>query len=289
MNLKALEHMRVIFSRKGFDSAAGGCASPIVNGECLSLPIPTSMPTPISYAELNGPYADLVQDLTRGRIKPNQPCHLDPDIHADMISRHPNWHGALGQVGTAQSHLERTGVEIGDLFLFWGLFRPVKYNQRWVFDGPAEHRIFGWLQVGEVIHLGCDGSRATTRHPWLVDHPHVRAGWSEKNTLYIASDEVVLNKKSSNLPGWGKLRSGFRLTTGGIGDDVRPGLWNAPAWLNPKKGGAGMTYHRAPERWDDETVQVVSRGQEFVAHTNGSDEAVSWIHRVLHFGVTTDA
>lgn len=33
--------MKIILSRKGFDSVAGGCASPIINGKTLlSLPIP---------------------------------------------------------------------------------------------------------------------------------------------------------------------------------------------------------------------------------------------------------
>ena len=84
-------------------------------------------------------------------------------------------------------------------YSYSGVFRPVKREQRWVFDGPAAHRIFGWLQVGEIIHLGSDGSSALQRHPWLVDHPHVRAGWSDKNTLYIASDQLVLNGTATSL------------------------------------------------------------------------------------------
>lgn len=273
--------MRIIFSRKGFDSSAGGCASPIVDGECISLPIPTSMPTPISFADLNGWYGDLVEDLTKGRIGRDRPCHLDPDIHVDSIPRRASWRGALGQTGTAQSHLERNRVGTGDLFLFWGVFRPVKRKQRWVFDGPAEHRIFGWLQVGEIIHLGSDGSSALQRHPWLVNHPHVRAGWSDKNTLYIASKQLVLNGTPTSLPGWGRLRSGYRLTAI-TNDSIRPGLWRAPCWLNPNVGGCGMTYHQAPQRWGVETVQVVNRGQEFVAQPNGSTAATEWILDILN-------
>jgi hypothetical protein len=194
-----------------------------------------------------------------------------------------SWRGALGQTGTAQSHLERNGVGIGDLFLFWGVFRPVKREQRWVFDGPAEHRIFGWLQVGEIIHLGPDGSGSLKCHPWLIDHPHVRAGWSDKNTLYIASEELKMHGASTGLPGWGTLHSGYRLTTS-VPDAIRPGLWRVPSWLNPKQGGCGMTYHQAPQRWDHETVQVVSRGQEFVAQANGSTAATEWILDVLNQG-----
>lgn len=276
--------MKIIFSRKGFDSGAGGCASPIVDGECITLPIPTKMPTPVTFGDLAGPYGELVEDLTKGRVTRSTPCHLDPDLDAELYPRRFGWRGALGQVGSAQGHLRRNDVGVGDLFLFWGVFRPVKRKQRWVFDGRPEHRIFGWLQVGDVISLGPDGSHAAERYPWLIDHPHVRAGWSDKNTLYIASNELQLNGRPTGSPGWGRLRQGFRLTSGVSGDDLRAGLWSTPSWLNPKHGGSGMTYHGAPERWDNETVQVVSRGQEFVVHANGSDEAAGWVQEALRDG-----
>jgi hypothetical protein len=41
--------MRVIFSRKGFDSAAGKVPSPIIEGEPISLPIPTERRSETSY------------------------------------------------------------------------------------------------------------------------------------------------------------------------------------------------------------------------------------------------
>ena len=44
--------MRIVFSRKGFDSAAGGGPSPIVDGRPLSLPIPTAGPSRTTYDDL---------------------------------------------------------------------------------------------------------------------------------------------------------------------------------------------------------------------------------------------
>jgi hypothetical protein len=41
--------MRIIFSRKGFDSAAGKAPSPIMEGEPISLPIPTERRSETSY------------------------------------------------------------------------------------------------------------------------------------------------------------------------------------------------------------------------------------------------
>ncbi|MGE4127311.1 MAG: hypothetical protein AB7E80_03980 [Hyphomicrobiaceae bacterium] len=274
--------MRIIFSRKGFDSGAGGCASPILDGECISLPIPTSMPSPTTFADLSGPHGDLVEDLTKGRIGRDRHCHVDPDIDGAVLPRKNGWRGALGQVAAAQGHLERNAVGVGDVFLFWGVFRPVRRAQRWVFDGPAEHRIFGWLQVGEAIQLGSDGSHALDRHSWLSDHPHVRAGWSKKNTLYVATDQLGLNGVSTSLPGWGRCGAGHRLTAAAPeGANVSPGKWHVPTWLNPKCGGSSMTYHGAAERWDAHTVQVVSRGQEFVADVGNSPEAAAWLEEVL--------
>lgn len=279
--------MRIIFSRKGFDSGAGGCASPIVDGECISLPIPTTMPSPTCYADIRGPHAALVEDLTKGRISGRHPCHLDPDIDDGLIPRREGWRGSLGQVSSAQGHLERNGVGLGDLFLFWGLFRPADRKRVWVFNGPAEHRIFGWLQVGHIIPLGPNGAPALDRNPWLVDHPHVRSGWSKKNTLYIASDKLTLNGHVTTYAGWGRLPQGYRLSAHDGNDLPRPGRWRVPAWLNPRHGSSGLTYHQNPSRWDDDTVQIVSRGQEFVAHVDKPDVVSAWIEGVLAEGVKT--
>ena len=45
---------RLILSRKGFDSKAGGSASPIFNdGSFFSIPIPQSHPSPKKYKDLD--------------------------------------------------------------------------------------------------------------------------------------------------------------------------------------------------------------------------------------------
>jgi len=47
--------MKIILSRKGFDSSVGGCASPILpDGKMLSLPIPTSVDV-LAYGEIRAP------------------------------------------------------------------------------------------------------------------------------------------------------------------------------------------------------------------------------------------
>src|SRR4051794_8770818 len=117
--------MRIIFSRKGFDSSFGGCPRPILDGCPLSLPIPTRGPSGTAFAHLRDPIPQMVADLTRGKLTPDHPCHLDPDLDAGSLpERLPGWRGALGQVAAARAHLANQGVSVGDLFLFWGLYRP---------------------------------------------------------------------------------------------------------------------------------------------------------------------
>lgn len=266
--------MQVVFSRKGFDSAAGGCPSPLIDGRPIPLPIPTRMPTAHRYEDLLGTIGELVQDLTNGRVAASMPCHLDPDVDPSMLPRLPNWRGALGQIGAAQAHLSNNKIAPGDLFLFWGLFRPAERQERWTFKGSREHRLFGWLQVGEIVHLGADGSHALSGRPWLRDHPHVRDGWGQSNTLYLASERVALGGEDLGLPGWGMFPHGLRLTAPGSSG---PSLWMVPDWLNPARGGVGMTYHPS-ERWGDNgTLRSAARGQEFIAKIGGRPDARAWL------------
>jgi hypothetical protein len=102
--------MKLIFSRKGFDSTAGRCPSPIVGGVPISLPIPTNGRSETSY-KLAG-LSEIVERVTKGRISGDDLCHEVP------VFRNDRW--AFGQTSAAQSHLENSLVGIGDVFLFFG-------------------------------------------------------------------------------------------------------------------------------------------------------------------------
>jgi Nucleotide modification associated domain 3 len=270
--------LKMIFSRKGFDGTAGGCPSPIIDGQPLSMPIPTRMPTQIRFGDLNGLYGDLVSDLTRGRWTAQDWCHLDPDIKLDSLPRQTGWRGALGQVSAAQGHLANQGIQTGDLFIFWGLFRPVEHVGRWRFVGKPEHRVWGWLQVADIIELGADGSHAVEERPWLSDHPHARAGWDAQNVLYIASERLTLGSRTLPLLGSGTLMTGYRLSEAG----AKTSTWRVPDWLNPRRGGSSMTYHPLHRWGEDGTVQSAARGQEFVAEPPKDGHAVEWVEALLH-------
>ena len=270
--------MKVIFSRKGVDSSAGQCASALVGERPVSLPIPTREPTLATYGHLTPELGRMARDLSRGALAGARPCHLDPDIDRDALSARPQgWRGALGQVSSSLSHLHNQGVGPGDLFLFWGLYRPVATTDGvWGYCGPRQHAMFGWLHVEAVCEVGEDGTDVLKHYPWLAAHPHVRPGWSGANAVYLASEGFALAGR--NFPGSGIFRRAFRLTESG---QRLPSVWKVPPWLDAAAGGVGFSYH-PPGRWlGDGRLRSAARGQEFVADITDRLDAAAWIADLL--------
>jgi hypothetical protein len=244
--------MRVIFSRKGFDSAAGKAPSPIIEGEPISLPIPTKRRSGTTYS-LAG-LGDIVEHMTKGRIRADDFCHEDP------VFLNGRW--AFGQTGAAQSHLARNGVGVGDVFLFFGLFASRDGRDR-------HHRLFGYLEVDEVRRLGCRPSESDNPEGFLRRHPHTIGEWNENNTLYLGSGA--------------KARSAHpRLCLTKPGNPVS--VWSVPAWLKT----TGLTYHGNPIRWASDTeLHVASRGQEFVSNIGDQAAPREWL-RAVQAAIETD-
>ncbi|MEZ4865105.1 MAG: hypothetical protein R3C14_27565 [Caldilineaceae bacterium] len=279
--------MKVILSRKGFDASAGGVASPIFpDGRIVSLPIPDPNGT-VRYDELTwesvalGP---LVESLTRGRISRGATAHLDPDIYTTLYPHRPDWRPLFGQDGAAQSHLVNQGVAEGDLFLFFGWFRQVEANgdgYRFVRNAPDQHLLYGWLQVGEVWS---GGEWWQTAPSWARYHPHCRAGYTVRNTLYCAAPQLT-------LPGAHLLLGGAGVFTHYHGQRVltAPGRkraeWRLPRWFYPHNGRPPLSYHSDRTRWTlaDDFVHLRSahRGQEFVLDTTAYPEALPWLSDLL--------
>lgn len=95
--------------------------------------------------------------------------------------------------------------------------------------------------------------------------------------LYLAREQLTMGSRVLPLPGSGVLKKGYRLSK----SEIKPSLWNVPDWLNPRRGGSGMTYHPA-ERWgDDGTVLSAARGQEFVAAPKSNSGAAEWLTALL--------
>jgi hypothetical protein len=188
--------MKVVLSRKGFDSSYGGMPSPILpDGRLVSLPIP-SRTDRNTLADINFPEIDiakLICDLSKGRLSHATQVHLDPDLDRSLRTRIEGWRPALGQTGSAQSHLAKCDVGAGDIFLFFGWFREAEQcNGTWRYSpgAPDLHVIFGWLEIDQVVPIVTHRDAALAQFPWIANHPHVASpDWYNNplNTLYLAS------------------------------------------------------------------------------------------------------
>lgn len=284
--------MKIILSRKGFDSTAGGIASPIMpNGRLLSLPIPVMRngEDGIPYHELRfdgQPLDQIIHQLWNGHHGPFQHAnaHLDPDLDGELFApRARGWRPSFGQRDRPQGHLHNQHVGVGDLFLFFGWFKdahPEGGQLRYVHPARDLHVVFGWLQIGRVLAVGQDEIPN-----WLHYHPHIVNAnlYGDNNTIYVARDELNLNGKDSAIAGAGifpQFNDALRLTAP---DEHRRSYWRLPRWFYPfgNRPRPPLTYHENPGRWilngDHVILESAYPSQEFVFDTAEYPEAVGWV------------
>jgi len=266
--------MKAIFSRKGFDSVCGGFPSPILPyGEMISLPIPSGdslrysdlkIKNEITYCELMKQLRLMIKTNDEWhRINEETTCHLDPDIHENMIDRKPGWRSCFGQSGSAQGHLKNQGVCKNDLFLFFGWFRKTKFcNDKLEYD-PLErgkHAIFGYFQIDEIVKV----DREYRVPDWMSYHPHASESSksNDSNTIYIARPKLSWN---SLLPGSGRFefREDLVLTKQGHSRSK----WCLPDCFSD----AEISFHNR-DSWKEGYFQSASIGQEFVIKDNKNVE-----------------
>lgn len=281
--------MKLVLSRKGFDSSAGGCPSPIFpDGRMISLPIPDKNSIVTyggirRYGETIGP---MVEQLSGGRIPQTHHAHLDPDLVEESLARRSGWRPIFGQTNQAQTHLQKNGVGVGDLFLFFGLFRRIHRSNgqlTWERGERPRHVIWGWLQVDEVLS---PDQVDTNRYDWAADHPHFHRGDDPQNTIYIARRRLDLGTGvSSTIPGAGVFsyyHPQLQLTAE---DGKNVSDWKLPTWFLPNRGRTPLTYHAKPERWEEHNsharLRAVSRGQEFVLDCREYPETKEWLKQLL--------
>jgi hypothetical protein len=313
-------NMKIILSRKGFDSKNGEVASPIFSagdGELrlFSLPIPLAQATceyqDISWSE--GNVRELIAALRGNKRKPlpNTP-HLDPDLHHGALNhRHPGWRPIFGQNSGPESQLQKAGVAHPmdpanrPLFLFFGWYREIQHTQigyRYRHGAPDLHAFFGWLQVErKIILTGSSSREAVIRAmPWAASHPHVACSYYDKgkNAIYVApqpgsaSDQLILNGRKTGLPASGTFRrfvpEVHTLTMKGKSRRY----WRVPYWFY-RNGEPGLGMHGKRTRWaaipnDSEHIQLqsVDIGQEFVFDSTEHEEekVFTWIESIIQAG-----
>lgn len=270
--------MKVILSRKGFDSGSGGGASPILpDGTLLSLPIPSegdpTLYSDLQYGDIN--YSGLIKQI-HPKKSDYKHCHLDPDLRADL-RKNPikDWKPAFGQISSAQGYLKNANVCRGDLFLFFGWFHKVKYtNKRYKFmkkndsndfyDISGLHIIYGYMEVGEIIK----GKGEIERYYW---HPHAseRRLNKDTNTLYLPSKTLSFNP---NLPGYGTLN--FRKDRVLTMEGMTKAKWIPHKFLIPEK-----TYGNRKNSSKSGELYYAGRWQELVI--NKSPELSQWVNEII--------
>ena len=259
--------MKIILSRKGFDSASGGCPSFIIGDKLISLPIPDEH-TDLEYNNVNICGYNLGEIFENSKIKPKlngkviTSCHLDPDIES----------GLFGQCSTAAKHLINNDVKIGDLLLFFGWFRDFdiesyKFSSQ---DKNGKHCIYAYFKIGKILDLNNSRERKEALH-LTKTHPHIAyesTEYQKINLLFVADTKLL---DGSKIKGCGRLKLSESTT-------LTKSNENKSIWLLPKCFlNTNMTYHTNKNRWTDlnsEYCQVKSvyRGQEFVISENKNIE-----------------
>lgn len=203
--------MKIILSRKGFDSANGGIVSPIMEGGTLvSFPIPSDDKD--SFDDLiycNQPYSQILKDL-KYKENPKYPnCHVDPDLSQDRRKiRIDGWCPIFGQVNSSAIYLRDTvKIQPGDLFLFFGNYHKVEFlngkyqyikNTGDFYSDNDLQLIWGYLQVGKII-INPEEQRKYCWHP----HSDREKYKEDSNVMFVASDKLSFNE---NMPGAGVLK-----------------------------------------------------------------------------------
>ena len=275
--------MKIILSRKGFDSAAGGYANPILpDGTLLSLPIPDE-DSSVFFSDLfyrGKSYYEIMRELHGTKMKEDgvnrvlcqsSGCHLDPDIRREAAWRKEGWKGIFGQIGSAQSHLKNQSVGVGDLFLYFGWFRKtVMVDGKLKFD-PSDkngrHIIYGYLQVGDVI----PGNKEAVFAPWMDGHPHTSGERLERsgNTVYVARDRLSFAKEHA---GFGVFPYDDRLLL--TKEGAARSKWILPDCFR----NIEISYH-TKKNWKEGYFQSAARGQEFVIQDG--EAILEWVESLF--------
>ncbi len=194
--------MKIVFSRKGFDSSNGGKPSFIFpDGSLFSVPIPTKNDK-LTFGDLQFSYAGdsahkILNQVTNGLHNENGICHHDPM----EIQHNDGKNLVLGQFGSPDGELRNGGIDKGDIFLFFGWFKHInKINGRWQYlrDSKNIQLIWSYMEVGSIHRINnmSDVKRKELfkQKSFLNEHPHVqRPNFEKNNSLYVSQQHEMFD------------------------------------------------------------------------------------------------
>jgi hypothetical protein len=302
---------RIILSRKGFDSKAGGEYSPFdpQTGKYILLPIPDGEignyignGTLFEQIEIKQDYLPGIHSTNLGELINNlgykqktkdkifeHYAHFDPWLgECPWIAEGSNHSiGAFGQVGSPQTQLKNQRVGKGDLFLFFSRFKPINRENAIVPDIIRDnikeglYFIYGWFKVNKVIERYND----IDDKDLLKRHPHAtQAYFKEKNnnTIYIA-DELLFPNES--IPGCGyfpKLSKDLLLTAIDQKSQKNwiPSRWELPVLLYNKCISV-LTNRQCGDGSSSDSCIVNTQGQWQEAIFEGSEEFNQRLYKLI--------
>jgi len=260
---------RIILSRKGFDSSAGGVASPIFkDGSIFSIPIPQKSPSPTKYKDLNFngiTGKDILQEASVKKVGPESYCHFDPLLTEEI--------GIFGQASSSQTELKKQQVSVGDLFLFFGWFK------QFATKGRDIHHLFGWLQIEKIIE-GTDNIVKYLDNVGM-QHPHGFGDVSRysNNTIYIGKQNLTFGNKITEIKGYGlfkKTHKDLILTE----ENSTRSKWK----MSEKHFSNTNNLFLNRLKWKDEKnclVDCLGYGQEFILNAEKNPKIIDWARELI--------
>ena len=284
--------MKVILSRKGFDSSWGGFPSIILpGGQMISFPIPVKKPEigigakDIHYIDEGKTLANYLEDLKIPLQEDGY--HVDPEVQNIKIDNQKSFiergYGTLGQCSAAASHLANNGIYAGEIsekdpaiFLFFGWFckteienNTIKYIGNPLVDGF--HAIWGYLIAVEAIEI-----LDISKHPELKEHLHYR---NKNHKEYKKGDKNIIF-----IGKFGTFNYSDNLRLTYFDDDKknhkkRRTKWAIPSFINE------MTYNnnrirKGKTKENKLIIDAASRGQEFVITKADEEKMKKWLEKI---------
>jgi hypothetical protein len=206
------------------------------------------------------------------------------------MPRDTGWRPLFGQADQSASHRIDIGVEQGDIFLFFGLFRESEGWQRFRTGALKRHVIWGWLQVDEIVH---DPVGWAKKNAWARTHPHTYGHWWRgRNILFVGKPQLEFRAaaKAGNLtvPGAGVFERFHERLCLSDPNSKSPTHWRLPAVLKPNPDEGRTISYLESGAWTDSKcgrfVHLnpghIRKWQEAVIC--GNPAAVAWAFDLIH-------